>query len=381
MCDNYDKESSGIVCTVSRQVGAIAGTSVVISKKLAGCGIKTVTTTKDWLKRPLKILVPTRDKKSRTTSQASALESKDEQESLVSDLEQAKSQANEAAILEGEVKGQVTALESDLAAAQHHLDKSRKDEEIAKPKPPPDRAEMSSYAAVTDKEAQAAVFPNATDKIIFTRALSDIASQEAIVRADAVRAIGTVPHDLSVRVLAAQIADEPSALVRQECIRAMVALQMEEALPVVVNALADPTASVRLAAVWGLYHLSGVESVPEMKRMFFDEDEEVRRRAVTCIGWLGQKELAAELLPLLSDKAASVRLAAVEAMGKLRSRQVVSALIKRLNDPDKSIRKIVLKTIEAITGKKMGGPLPADEKRLQRLIARWRKYWRGELLK
>ncbi len=72
-----DKESSGIVCVVSRQAGAAAGTSVVISKKIVGCGVKTVTATKDWLKRPLMVLVPARDKKGSTISEASALESRD----------------------------------------------------------------------------------------------------------------------------------------------------------------------------------------------------------------------------------------------------------------------------------------------------------------
>jgi len=379
MRDNYDKESSGIVCTVSKQVGVVAGTSVVISKKLAGYGVKTVTTTKDWLKRPLK---PTRGKKSRTTSQASALESKDEQEterkkaskaliaalesdlaaaqrelkktwsnakkaqsklasqleelkaekeSLLSDLEQAKSEDSEAAARENEVKTRVAALESDLAAARYQLEKPRKKEEDTMSQPSSDlntmgieeielshqteekvrvvsteeevksaieptvaqsvEEEISAPVAVTDEDVQAAIFPNVTDKIIFSSALSDIARQDATVRVDAVKTMAGIRHELSVKALAAQMACDSSAQVRQECIKALVALDMTKALPAIERALTDEASSVRLAVVWGLYHLAGTGSALALRGMLSDEDEEVRRRAATCIGWLGKDEL------------------------------------------------------------------------------------------
>jgi len=112
--------------------------------------------------------------------------------------------------------------------------------------------------------------------------------------------------------------------------------------------------------------------------MLSDEDQDVRRRAATCIGWLGREAFAVELLPLLADSSVSVRRAAVEAMGSLRCRQVVSALIERLNDPEESIRKAVLGAIQTITGKKMSGPSPKSKKSFERLVARWREWWKEE---
>ena len=483
-----DKEFSGIINVVSRQAGTVAGTSVVISKKIAGCGVKTVTAAKDLLKRPLKILTPARDKKSRTTSEASTLESRDEQEagrknaakalinalewdlttaerelekaqsnaektqselalqlgelkvereSLISDLKQATSEANEAAIREGEVKTRVTALESDLAAARDHLEKSRKEEEDAKSQPPSDlsdvqpeekavlsdwgeekvevvsteekvesamepavaqsagelnakmeeqasqpvsKVEVPVLPAVTEEQVQTAVFSNATDKVIFTRALSDIASQDVEVRTNAVKMIGSIRHKLSIKALVTQLVRETSPKVRQECVKALTRQEVNEGLRAVKRALTDQAASVRLAAVWGLYRLAGAESASYLVRMLSDEDEEIQRRSATCIGWLRQEELAVELLPLLSNRSACVRRAAIEAMGKLRSRRVISALIEHLNDPEKSIRKVILDTLKKITGKKMSGPVPRDEKALQCFIARWREWWKGELL-
>jgi HEAT repeat protein len=455
-CD--DRGSSGIVCVVSRHAGTFAGTSVVISKKIADCGVKTVAAAKDWLKRPLNVFVPTRYKQDRTTSEASALESthqletrrkkaakaliaslesklaatkrelkktqsksdraesqltsklselKAEKASLYSDLEKAKSEANEASFQEDAAKMRVTALEAHLAAAQRQLEKVRKKEKAVavststneevesameptaapsdeKLKVQPSKgapvAEMSDPAAVTEEEAQGAVFPNATDKIIFKRALSDLASQDATVRADAAQTMACVRHELSVKALVDRMACESSARVRQECIKALGTLEMKEAIPTVERALEDETGSVRLAAVWGLYHLTGTESLPALIRMFTDESEEVRRRAVTCIGWLGQEELAVDLLPLLDDNSASVRRAAAEAMGNLCSRKVVSSLIERLNDPVDSVGKAVFSALQKITGRKMSKSFPKDKKVLERLIARWQEWQKEELL-
>ncbi len=454
MSDNNDEWSSGLLCVVSRQAGAVAGTSVAISKRIADYGVKTVSTSKDLLKRPLKILMPARDKKSNTTSKASALELTDKQEtgrkkaakslitslesklaaaqrglkkaqinaekthskltsklgelkaekeSVISDLEQARNQANEAAVRQAELKTRVAALESDLTAAQRQLQMPhKKEKEYAKSRSPSgisrtqreEETALSSRAeekvesatepteAISDKElnVKAAVFPNATDKIILTRALSDITSQDATVRADAAKTMACVRHKLSVKALIGQMACESSAQVRQECVKALGTLEMEEALPTIESALADEAGSVRLAAVWGLYHLAGTKSAPKLIRMLTDKNEEVRRRAATCIGWLGQEELATELLPLLDDNSISVRRAAVEAMGNLHSRQVVSSLIEQLNDPVESIRKVVFIALEKITGKKMSKSLPKNEEGFEQLIARWQEWWKEEIL-
>lgn len=237
-------------------------------------------------------------------------------------------------------------------------------------------AKAPSPPYVTLEEVHVAVFPNAADRIIFRRALSDIASLDATMRADAVRTIAGVRHELSVKALIAQMAREPSPQVRQECIKALTTLEKKEGLPTIVHALNDRAALVRLAAVWGLYRLAGAESAPALKHLLSDEDEEVRRRAVTCIGWLGQEALAVELLPLMADRSVSVRRAAVEAMGNFHSRRVVSALIERMNDPEESVRKAVLSALKKITGNKISERFPPDEKSHQLLIARWREWWK-----
>jgi len=462
--EHDNREVSGIVGVVSRQAGAVAGTSVVISKKIADCGVKSVTTAKDWLEKPLKTFIPAKGKKRRVTPQTSVLKSMDkaatdrkkaakaliaslesdlvaaqhelkevqtkaeqtksqltsqlselqtEKKSLVTEFDQTRTEAEKAT---DKVKTQVTVLESDLTTAQKELTKEREKKEFIKPQQPSDQSEekvdvistekkaaskkettikkekqpfhkprkdkvMASKAvAVTDEEVQAAVFPHATDKIIFARALSDIVNKDASIRANAARTLAGIRHGLSVKTLVVQAASDSSPRVRQECIKGLTVLEMKEGLPAIKHALADEVGSVRLASVWGLYRLAGAESITELTRMFSDEDNEVRRRAVTCAGWLGQKELAVELLPLMNDNSVSVCRAAIEAMGNLHSWKVVSSLIERLNTPNESIRKTVLRAIETITGKKMSKSFPKNESEFERVIARWQEWWKEEIL-
>jgi TolA-binding protein len=364
-----------------------------------------------------------------------------EKDSLLAELEQARSQANEAALQASEAKTQAAVLEileTNLAAVeQHNLENSRKEDRDIKPQQPFEMSpaqkeqevglpkpveevvvgatreksdsstetavaditedvslkieeqpsqvvsdvEMPGPLAVTDEQVQAAVFSKATDKILFAKAVSDMANQDVVVRLDAVKIIADIGHELSIKALAAQMASERSTQVRQECIKSLATLGMKEGLPAIENALADESGLVRLAAVWGLYRLAGKQSGTALAGMLSDKDEEVRRRAATCIGWLRQGRFAADLTILLDDDSVLVRQSAAEAMGNLGNERVVLSLVEHLKDPDKATRKIVLCAIEKITGKKMGNSLPKNEEDIGHLISRWRQWWKKDMLK
>jgi hypothetical protein len=268
-----------------------------------------------------------------------------------------------------------TTLSEQAAETEEKTDAKPEDNQIQQPDA---EAQGQKPVSVTLQDVETSDFSNEGDKIIFKQALSDIADKDTSVRIDAVRTIAGIYHQLSVRLLSAQMASEPLSKVRQECIKALIALQMTEGLPAVKQALEDESVSVRLAAVWGLYHLDGEQSAPELIRMLSDENEDVRRRAVTCIGWLGKAELTLELSPLLSDSSVLVRRSVVEAMANLRCRKVVPELIECLNDPAESVRKAVLDALKTITSKQMSGPFPKNKKSVQHLIARWRDWWKQQ---
>jgi len=215
--------------------------------------------------------------------------------------------------------------------------------------------EVTESVELTAEDVQAADFKNEAERIIFTKALSDFTRADAAVRVDATKAIGDIAHELSARLIAAHLTDETSAVVRQECIKALTTLEMPEGLSAVESALKDETASVRLAAVWGIYRLAEIESLPKLLEMLPDSDEGVRRRAVTCIGWLGGQ---------------------LKTIGESQLRRVVLALIGCLDDSAESTRKAALDALQAVTGKKMSKSRTSPE----RLIEQWRNWWKAELL-
>ena len=201
--------------------------------------------------------------------------------------------------------------------------------------------EAVSPASVSPEQVQATASLDGAKRIIFTRALDDLASEDVSARARAVWVMGGIRHVLAAGALVTHMARESSPQVRQECIKSLMTLGLKEGLPAIERALSDPVAAVRLAGVRGLYRMAGPAGGPALARMLSDEDDEVRRRTATCIGWLGLTEHAVALLPLLTDGNHSVRDAAAKAMGNLRSPDVVAELFERLNAPKKLNRKAV----------------------------------------
>jgi HEAT repeat protein len=219
---------------------------------------------------------------------------------------------------------------------------------------PESEVEVAEIFEITVEKIQAADFKNEDEKALFTKAFSDFSKIEAALRANAAGIMGGIHHELSLRLLIAHLAAEPSAMVRQKCIEAISKLKMKEGVSAIEGALDDKAASVRLAAVWGLYRLAGAESVPKLISMLYDGDVAVRRRAITCIGWVGGQ---------------------ITMVGEHHRPRVISALIRCLNDPVESVRNAALNTLQSVTGKKM----PASQTSPERLIGQWKKWWKTEL--
>jgi len=72
------------------------------------------------------------------------------------------------------------------------------------------KAKAHSSPNITLKDVRVAVFPNEADRIIFKIALSDVASHDVSVRADGIRTMAGIRHELSVKAIIAQMAREPS---------------------------------------------------------------------------------------------------------------------------------------------------------------------------
>jgi len=399
--------------TDSKSVGSESGQTVVKGEEITageGAVMARVAALESELVVTKQELTETRSQAGRTQSQLEVQieDLQAERESLISDLEKAQSETDETKARENVMRTEVAMLKSDISALRNELAGARQSKSdnnaidaekqtglsgtaeevkaIAAPVGPEEvessmevvaqgepigvivenveepelqseakaEVEGAELAEVTLEDVQAADFKNGTDRVIFTKAFSDFSSRKATVRADAAAAIAGIRHDLSTRLLITHLADEPSAYVRQECIKALTMLESKDAVSTIERALADEAAYVRLAAVWGIYHLAGTEGIAALARMLYDRDASVRRRAVICIGWLG-------------GQAAND--------GNHYSHKVVSALIQCLGDWPESIKDAALDALEAVTGKKMSASRTSPE----RLIEQWRKWWKAEL--
>ena len=351
MCSGYE-ELSRIMISMSSCAGACVGTVGVAGKKITGAVTSGVKAVGHLFNRPVESLEPiAKEKKNpvfdgfdlqpnqQHTEQEensvrfliSSLESdladargqlkemqskadqthyliasklsdfKLEKEALLTELEQTRSQAKKAPLLDSQVKTQadgVEILKTDLTDAEiRNFKKSTEEKPTVKPHPlsemssaqtrpdaellkpvdefvvgtdgakiesstenpvafPPEKtnlkiqdqnteARMLKSCAVTVEQVQMAVFDKVTDKVLLAKAVSDIASSEAVVRAEAVKTMAGIDHELSIKALIAQARSDTYAQVRQECIKSLTALNMPDGIPAIEKALTDDIASVR----------------------------------------------------------------------------------------------------------------------------------------
>ncbi len=365
-----------IVGLAYRHAGLFVETTTVISKKLADLEEdNAVKDLADALKTQAsvmesKIVVLQRElKKAQKNTNKPEVAEESANATLSSDVNTAKEQPQAELDRQDEKKVQEILTEDDAAASMETSAPAADEQAETEVEEEEDTPSLTTeihkqvFADVLEDELEAATFPKAVDRTVFTRALHDIAGHDATLRMDAAKALAEIRHELSVRVLANQMNREHSAKVRLECVRSLATLRMNEGITAVETAMNDQAAQVRLAAVWSLYQLAGAECVPALIRTFSDEDGEVRRRAITCIGWLAREKKTVGMTEN-SD-----------------SRLAASALVRSLQDPEGAVRTAALGALEAVTGTRMSKqPATDDKDSHQDIIEQWEKWWRQELL-
>lgn len=243
---------------------------------------------------------------------------------------------------------------------------------------------MTTVATLEVPEA----VPDSADRDRFTQASRDLADPEEAVRIRAVGLLRCTQDELSARALATQLACEPSARVREECLTALASFPKDASgtfsiLSVLRRGLTDESPGVRLAAVRSIYRFGGRPAANALVPALSDESGDVRRRAAVCIGWLGATDLVVHLLPLLADEEAFVRQAVIQTMSNLRSEEVLPVFIEQLcericSDQDPEVRRTALEIFGfAADGRSADSTLASKEARrflagLQPIVAGFR---------
>ncbi|HOG46137.1 MAG TPA: HEAT repeat domain-containing protein [Anaerolineae bacterium] len=149
--------------------------------------------------------------------------------------------------------------------------------------------------------------------------LIEIARHQVGLRSRAVLALLALQAEEAAPLLAGLLAD-PSSELRAGLIRLMLQAGYRDALPAVRAALDDPGAAVRIAALKAVAQWQDVAALERVRELAArDRSPHVRVQAVHSLALLAGPQAAAGLAALLSDLNTRVRLAAVTELGRLQA--------------------------------------------------------------
>lgn len=174
----------------------------------------------------------------------------------------------------------------------------------------------------------------------FRQILALLDSTDPTARIAAADAIGTrgarYRRDASAK-LRHLLANDPDVRVRASSGRAIGRLGLRDALPELIQALADRESSVRIVAAAALWRLPDSTAVPALIVGLRDEDPTVREWCALAVGVTEDPRAAEPLAQALSDSAGNVRLEAVRSLARIGDPVAMPALVARVQDDDESM--------------------------------------------
>ncbi len=204
------------------------------------------------------------------------------------------------------------------------------------------------------------------------QALENLASPDAAVRADAVRALGARGQaansgDAIMRLLA-----DDDELVRAEAADALGMLgHVPAASALRVQLRTDRSALVRAAAAESLGDLGQPDAVAELTSALDDEDDAVRAYAANALGLVGGPDLVPVLdLRVAIEPAATVRAELHGARYRLGAPGALTALLAFLDTVDGEVMVNVLNVWDDLTERHRPATLRTDAQQIDAALAR-----------
>lgn len=220
-------------------------------------------------------------------------------------------------------------------------------------------------------------FAFSSDRLLFENAIRCVGSEDLATCETGVRALEKLEGHVVIQALVI-LSRHPVDTIRTHALDALLERPGSPALFQVIQQMVrnDPSAKARIAAIRVLFKIDPVLSIPYLSKALLDENTMVRRRAVMCLSWSGAQEAIPDLILALEDPDVEVRCATVQALAQLRSKLAIPYLIKALDDSDVQVRLNVWRTLQALTGRKLGFKPRGSSESRARGKANWENWWK-----
>ncbi len=167
---------------------------------------------------------------------------------------------------------------------------------------------------------------------------SQLMSNDIRIRQEAIKGLRRLKVNEAVAPLSYALADE-NKKVRVKAIYALADIGGDNAVAAMAAAAGDENAWVRAETAYALGTLGGDTAIQVLKYALHDADSDVRESAIEAFTDIGGGQSAGALAVALQDADASLRVEAVEALADIGGETAMRLLDQALEDQDNAVRK------------------------------------------
>ena len=167
---------------------------------------------------------------------------------------------------------------------------------------------------------------------------SQLMSDDIRVRQEAIKGLRRLKVNEVIAPLSYALADKDKK-VRVKAIYALADIGGDNAVAAMAAAAGDENAWVRAETAYALGTLGGDTAIQVLKHALHDADSDVRESAIEAFTEIGGGQSARALAITLQDADASLRVEAVEALADIGGETAMRLLDQALEDQDNAVRK------------------------------------------
>ncbi len=197
---------------------------------------------------------------------------------------------------------------------------------------------FSDGAAVEPGQGQAAGRSSLDTASAIEALQAQLLSDDLRVRQEAIKGLRRLKVDEVIAPLSYALADKDKS-VRVKAIYALADIGGDNAVAAITAGAADENPWVRAETAYALGMLGGGAAIQVLKHALHDADSDVRESAIEAFTDIGGEQSAGALAVALQDADASLRVEAVEALADIGGETAMRLLDQALEDQDNAVRK------------------------------------------